>query len=121
MDFLQHFWEAAGELSNEASELNEAKRFSDYNSEALMEFFTEAGFDEIITAPIEIDTYFADFDDYWMPFLGGQGPAPTYLMSLSESERKRLKNYIYERLPIQPNGSIPLSARALAVKGKVVG
>ena len=68
MDFLQKFWEAAAELRNEASALNEAKRFSDYNSEALMKIFSEAGFDQVITAPIEIDTHFADFDDYWKPF-----------------------------------------------------
>ena len=23
-------------------------------------------------------TEFTDFDDYWLPFLGGQGPAPSY-------------------------------------------
>jgi ubiquinone/menaquinone biosynthesis C-methylase UbiE len=120
MDFLQKFWEAAAELRNEASALNEAKRFSDCNSAALMKIFAQAGFDQVITGPIEIDTYFTDFDDYWKPFLGGQGPAPTYLMSLSETERERLRNLIYERLPIQRNGSIPLSARALAVRGKVV-
>ena len=119
MDFLQHFWEAASELNNEATELNEAKRFSNYTPRALREFFTEAGFDQVKTARIEIDTYFADFDDYWNPFLGGQGPAPTYLMSLKEGEREHLRNCIYKRLPIQSNGSIPLSARVLAVKGKI--
>ena len=120
MDFLQTFWETAEELRKEASALNEANRFSEFSVDALKKFFIEAGFDEVITAPIEIDTTFTDFDDYWMPFLGGQGPAPTYLMSLSETDREQLKNSIYERLPIQPEGSIPLSARALAVKGKVV-
>lgn len=84
-----------------------------------MNNFTEAGFDQVIKEPIEIDTLFTDFDDYWKPFLGGQGPAPSYLMSLSETERQHLRNVIYERLPIQSDGSIPLSARALAVKGKV--
>jgi len=120
MDFLQNFWEAVEELRKETSALNEAKRFSGFSSDALLEFFRAAGFDEVITTSIEINTYFKDFDDYWMPFLGGQGPAPSYLVSLNETDRERLKNLIYERLPIQPNGSIPLSARALAVKGKVV-
>ena len=100
MDFLQTFWETAEELRKEASALNEANRFSEFSVDALKKFFIEAGFDEVITAPIEIDTTFTDFDDYWMPFLGGQGPAPTYLMSLSETDREQLKNSIYERLPI---------------------
>ncbi|MGB5872259.1 MAG: methyltransferase domain-containing protein [Bacteroidota bacterium] len=119
MDFLQKFWEAAAELRSEASALSEANRFSDCGSEALVESFTEAGFDQVMTAPVEIDTHFADFDDYWEPFFGGQGPAPTYLMSLSKTERERLRDLVYERLPIQRSGSIPLSARALAVKGIV--
>jgi len=37
--------------------------------------------------PIDILTHFRDFDDYWSPFLGGQGPAPGYAMSLSEERR----------------------------------
>ena len=119
MDFLQIFWEAAAEFRNEASALNEANRFSDCNFDAIMKNFAEAGFDQVIKAPIEIETLFNDFDDYWIPFLGGQGPAPTYLMSLIETERESIRNVIYKRLPIHSDGSIPLSARALAVKGKV--
>ena len=119
MDFLQIFWEAAAELRKKASALNEAFRFSDCNFDSLVKNFTDAGFDQVVTAPIEIETLFKDFDDYWKPFLGGQGPAPTYLMSLSETEREKLRNLIYERLPMQSDGSIPLSARALAVKGNV--
>jgi ubiquinone/menaquinone biosynthesis C-methylase UbiE len=119
MDFLQIFWEAAAELRNEASALNEAKRFSGWKPEVLSKTFSDAGFVQVITTPIEIATHFADFADYWEPFLGGQGPAPTYLLSLSKIERVRLRNLIYERLPVQRDGSIPLSARALAVKGTV--
>jgi len=119
MEFLQIFWNAATKLNKEASALDEAKRFSDWNAKKLLKLFTDAGFDKVMTKPIEIDTHFTDFDDYWNPFLGGQGPAPTYVMSLSETERERLRNLLHESLPRQANGSIPLSARALAVKGKV--
>ena len=40
---------------------------------------------------IEIPTVFTDFDDYWNPFLGGQGPAPTYVASLPEDRREALR------------------------------
>ncbi len=33
--------------------------------------------------PITIELSFASFDDYWSPFLGGQGPAGAYAASLS--------------------------------------
>jgi hypothetical protein len=62
-------------------------------------------------------TNFRDFDDYRSPFLGGQGPAPSYAMSLSEERRETLRNRIRASLPIAQNGSIPLVARAWAVCG----
>jgi hypothetical protein len=120
MDFLQIFWNAATELRNEASALDEARRFSGFSSEALAESFTKAGFEQVKTASIDIDTHFADFDDYWEPFLGGQGPAPGYVTSLSGTEREALRRLIQKRLSLQNDGSIQLRARALGVKGRMV-
>ncbi len=56
-------------------------------------------------------------NDYWHPFLGGQGSAPTYAMSLDPRRREQLRDLIQTRLPIHSNGSIHLVARAWAVKG----
>lgn len=50
--------------------------------------------------------------------LGGQGPAPAYCMSLSEEHRARLREAIRAALPIRPDGSLALIARAWAVKGR---
>jgi hypothetical protein len=60
---------------------------------------------------------FRDFDDYWTPFLGGQGPAPGYAMSLDEGRRAALRERIRTTLATQPDGSIRLIARAWAVRG----
>ncbi|MFL6365785.1 MAG: hypothetical protein ACJ719_11370 [Nitrososphaeraceae archaeon] len=49
--------------------------------------------------------------------MGDQGPAPTYTMSLSEERRVALREHIRLTLPIAPDGSIHLIARALAVHG----
>ncbi|MEP7359226.1 MAG: SAM-dependent methyltransferase, partial [Anaerolineales bacterium] len=59
-----------------------------------------------------------DFDDYWQPFLGGQGPAPAYAMSLSEERRAALRERLRATLPTEVDGSIPLVARAWAVRGR---
>jgi hypothetical protein len=64
-----------------------------------------------------VPTVFKDFDDYWNPFLGGQGPAPSYAMSLNEERRAALREKIRVDLPIANDGSISLIARAWAVKG----
>ncbi len=119
MEFLQYFWDAVIELDPEASQLNEGERFPDCNPEALQHLFNEAGLVDTQTTPIRIDTNFVDFDDFWQPFLGGQGPAPSYVQSLAAPEQNRLSKLLYKRLPIQTDGSIPLSARAWAVKGEV--
>ncbi|RPJ02987.1 MAG: SAM-dependent methyltransferase, partial [Chloroflexi bacterium] len=46
-----------------------------------------------------------------------QGPAPTYVMSLAEPDRNELRDYLRAHLPIRPDGSIDLTARAWAVRG----
>jgi len=119
MDFLTYFWDVVVELDQKASQLHEGKRFPDSNAEVLEDLFKNAGFEKTVVAPIEIDTHFRNFDDYWIPFLGGQGPAPTYVQSLNESERSELRDTLYECLPIRKDGSIPMVARAWAAKSQV--
>jgi hypothetical protein len=68
-------------------------------------------------APSDVPTRFSDFDDYWTPFLGGQGPAPGYAVSLDEGRREALRERIRSRLPFASDGSINLAARAWAVRG----
>ncbi|MGZ6316492.1 MAG: class I SAM-dependent methyltransferase [Anaerolineales bacterium] len=117
MQFMRHFWNAAGALDPAARDLDEGRRFPICQPDKLIDLFQTAGLTELDTEPIEIETYFKDFDDYWAPFLGGQGPAPSYAMSLNEEARARLRERIRAALPFAIDGSIPLVARAWAVKG----
>jgi hypothetical protein len=66
---------------------------------------------------IDVLTRLQDFEDYWQPFLGGQGPAPGYAVSLDEERRGALRELIRGRLPFAHDGSITLTARAWAVRG----
>ena len=68
---------------------------------------------------IDIATEFASFEDYWEPFLGGQGPAPAYAMKLDDARRQALRERLRRDLPVQADGSIGLIARAWAVRGMV--
>ena len=117
MELMRYFWEAAVELDPAAGKLDEGPRFPLCRPEALERLFKDAGLDGVEVRAIEIPTIFVNFDDYWQPFLGGQGPAPAYAMSLDEGARARLRDRIRQRLPIAADGSIPLAARALAVRG----
>jgi len=117
MQMMRHFWNAAAALDSRAYDLDEGRRFPICSPDALLTLFHQAGLRDLETFPIDISTKFKDFDDFWTPFLGGQGSAPGYAMSLSAEQRAQLRDRLYHSLPFAIDGSIPLVARAWAVKG----
>lgn len=119
MQMLRYFWDAAVELDPSARELDEGVRFAVARRPRLASLWRDAGLSEVETTAIDIPTRFANFDDYWEPFFGGQGPAPGYNVSLSADEQRDLRDLLAARLPIAADGSIELIARAWAVKGRV--
>ena len=117
MQMIRYFWDAAITLDAAAINLDEGKRFPICQSEPLVQLFRAAGLQNVEASALDIPTHFRDFDDYWSPFLGGQGPAPGYAISLSKERREILKERIRSTLPISTDGSIRLIARAWAVRG----
>jgi hypothetical protein len=117
MRLMRVFWDAAVELDPAAAELDEGRRFGVCRPEPLRDLFESAGLRDVRVRAIDVPTRFHDFDDYWQPFLGGQGPAPGYAASLDEELRRALRELIRGRLPPAPDGSITLNARAWAVRG----
>lgn len=117
IDLLRYFWDAAILIDPQASDIDEGIRFPICNPDNLKNAFQQIGLHEVVVTKLDIITLFKDFDDYWNPFLGGQGPAPGYLASLSENLQEELRKKIYNKLPIEPDGSISLLGRAIAVKG----
>ena len=119
MQMMRHFWDAAVKMDPAATGLDEGRRFPIANLGPLRELFERAGLQQPDTLTIDIPTVFSGFDDYWRPFLGGTGPAPAYVQSLSETARLELREVLQSRLPVQPDGTIPLLASALAIKARV--
>jgi SAM-dependent methyltransferase len=117
MQLMRHFWEAAVALDPAVQELDEGRRFPICQPDRLTALFQQAELGTVEGRAIDVPTRFRDFDDYWSPFLGGQGPAPSYAMSLSEERRAMLRERIYAGLPVAVDGSIDLTARAWAVRG----
>ena len=117
MSMMQHFWDAAAALDPAAAALAESLRFDMCRPGALTTLWTAASLQDVTTRRIEIDTVFRDFDDYWQPFLGGQGPAPGYVASLSAGARAALRDHLRAALPTDADGTIPLTAAAWAIRG----
>jgi hypothetical protein len=119
MELMRIFWDAAVELDPSAAELHEGRRFGECRPEPLRELFASAGLRGVGVRAIDVVTRFRDFEDCWEPFLGGQGPAPGYAVSLDEERRAALRERIRARLPFADDGSVTLTARAWAVRGSV--
>ena len=115
---MAHFWAAAvaqdpdGRLAS-----TRRARFAFCRPDPLRALFDEAGLERRRGRGIVVPTDFADFDDYWPPFLGGTGTAPAYVASLGEPSRAALRERLRGRLPTADDGSVHLTARAWAVRG----
>ncbi len=115
MEMMRLFWAAAVAEDEAAKELDEGPRFPICRRDSLEALFSQAGLADVRTDGIVIPTVFADFDDYWQPFLGGQGAAPAYFAKLDESTQVAIRERLRAELP---EGGIALTARAWAVQGR---
>ncbi len=119
MEIIKRFWDVAAALDPEAARLHEGVRFPLCQPDALQAAFEASGLDQVATTPVEVTAKFPDFDDYWAPFLGGQGPAPAYLMSRSDEQRAEIKARLAAALAPDAGRGFSLAARAWAVRGRV--
>lgn len=119
MQMMRVFWDAAVATQPQAAQFDEATRFPICRPEALHDLLAGGGLAKVQASAIDVDTVFADFDDFWTPFLAKTGPAPAYLASLDETARERIRARVQAALPCNPDGSIALQARAWSVGGTV--
>ncbi len=118
MQPIRRFWDAAVALDPGAAALDEGGRPL-CRPAGLTGVFTAAGLAGVAVTGLTVPTRFRDFDDYWQPFLGAVGPAPSYLAGLPAAARDRLRERLRATVPADPDGALPMSARAWAVRGTV--
>ena len=117
MQLIRRLFDAAIALDPEAAHHDEGERFAVCAPGGLRSALERGGLRDVVDDAIELPTVFRDFDDFWLPFLGGVGPAPAYVVSLEEDARVRLRERLRATLPIEADGSIHLTARAWAARG----
>lgn len=119
MQMMRYFWDAAIAVSPHDARLDQAERFPLCQPEPLRTLFERVGLKSVTVCALEIPTVFQNFDEYWNPFLGRIGAAPTYLASVSYEIRERIRQCLKAHLAATHDGPIKLSARAWAVQGLV--
>jgi SAM-dependent methyltransferase len=117
MEQVVAFWEVAARLDAGAADFDQRGRYPICGPQALLDLFVGVGLTDVAVTAITVPTVYRDFDDYWLPFLGGQGSAPGYVRMLSEEQLTLLRDKLSARLRAEPDGSIRLHARAWAVHG----
>jgi SAM-dependent methyltransferase len=117
MEMLRAFWDEAVALDPAARDERRMPLCEDGELAAL---WRAGGLQQVEDQALTIDLTFASFDDYWSPFLGGQGPAGAYIATLSEDARRALESRLRTRLLSErQDGAFTLRARAWAVRGVV--
>ena len=116
MQMLREFWDAAVALDPAAAPRDERHTpLCGYGE--LAELLKLNGLLNVEQRELSIEMRFASFDDYWQPFLAGQGPAGAYTVSLSDAARNALEDKLRERR--DSGGALTLRARAWAARGVV--
>ena len=119
MQMMRHFWDAAVAVSPNDAKLDQAERFPLCQPGPLQALFEHVGLKLVTVRAIDIPTVFRDFEDYWNPFLGRTGAAPSYLASVGAEVQERIRLYLKSRLASTRGGPIELTARAWGVQGFV--
>jgi len=119
MEMLRIFWDEA--VARDPSVASRDERHMPLSRKGELEaFWHENGLLDVEEQPLTIRLEFSSFDDFWTPFLAGQGPAGAHVASLSAAQRAGLQSRLRRRLlATGPDQPLTLTARAWAVKGIV--
>lgn len=119
MEMLRKFWDVAVTLDAAAERFDERKMPLCHESE-LSQLWRSIGLYDIYQQPLEVKMNFKSFQDYWEPFLLGQGPAGAYVRQLSKDRSFILRKEIRERLGIEEETTpFTLNSRVWAIRGHV--
>ncbi|SHN47725.1 class I SAM-dependent methyltransferase [Cryptosporangium aurantiacum] len=118
MAMLRTFWDAAVALDPGAAARDEGVRFPLCRPGPLESAWTDAGLTGVTVTSIDVPMVFESFEAFWTPFLGGQGPAPGYVQTLSAERRQALREKLREHLG---DSAFTLNGGAWAVQGRVPG
>jgi SAM-dependent methyltransferase len=121
MGFIRQFWDAAVAVDPAAAALDQGGQAGIAAAGQLEAAFGAAGFVAVRSHSIAIPTVFSDFDDLWLPFLGGTGGAPGYVATLDDAHRYAIRERLRRSVAAEPDGSIRLEARAFAVRARAPG
>jgi len=120
MEMLRAFWDEVVAL-DASNEPRDERHMPLSRAGELDLLWRDHGLTDVEETALVLPLVFASFDDFWQPFLGGQGPAGALVASLDGERREALRQRLRARLATAADGSVGLRARAWGIKGRVAG
>ena len=117
MTMLRAYWDAAREVAPAAAQVDEAMTMRYANLEELTGLWRTVGLDDVTGGELWVSAAYEDFDDLWMPFPSGIGPAGAFCAVLEPERQEALRSAFARRLG-DPSGPFELRARAWYVAGR---
>jgi len=112
-------WDAAGVLDPSADAPRALFRPLSAPDE-MAALWRRLGLLDVEQTSLMIRMQFSSFEDYWLPFATGEGPAGQYLVSLPEDARQSLMEHVRRAyLANRPDGIRSFATVAWACRGKV--
>lgn len=114
-------WDAAGVLDPEAPQPRNLLRPLTGPGE-MEELWRRLGLVEVEQTSLTIRMDYADFDDYWSPFLAGEGPTGAYVTALDAAKRAELERHVRRAyMANRSDGPRSVACVAWACRGTVPG
>jgi SAM-dependent methyltransferase len=110
---LSAFWRAARELNHDAAD---ESSLPGARAGHLAELLREAGLQEVEEREVVATQEYESFEEWWLPYTLGVGPAGAYTRSLEEEQVVELRERLRSRLPEPPFAT---TVYAFAARGRV--
>ncbi len=119
MQMARFFWDEAVALDPSMASRDQ-RHMTFARQGELGDAWRKAGMKSVREHALVIDQPYANFADYWLPFLEGAGAAGTFVAALAPERRRELESRLRKRmLGDRPDGPFALTARAWCVRGEV--
>lgn len=119
MQMARFFWDEAVALDPSMAPKDQRNMKFARQGE-LGEAWRKAGMKDVREHALVIDQPYANFEDYWLPFLEGAGAAGAFVAAMAPERRRELESRLRKRmLGDRPDGPFTLKGRAWCVRGEV--
>ena len=118
---IRMFWDTLAAIEPQADTRRSAFLIRPTNRwHELARSFAKAGFTDVTETELSVRMEFANFDDYWLPLMAGQGTHAAYLQSLPDETSQRVVAAVRNAyLAGQPDGPRSFVSIAWAARGTV--